>query len=312
MATTLLNIVAPIFGIMVLGFLVRRLNILNEQAVRGLVLFVFGFAIPSLLFRSLAQVALPEVIEWGFMLAFYVGSFVSYAVGMAGGRFIFHRPTDHQAIFGMSAAFSNTVFLGIPITLMAFGPDAALPIFLIITFHSATFMPLTVGIIQGSRGTGVSAGAHARSIAVELLKNPIIMGLLLGLFVNLAGWQLPGPVDRITEMLGAAAVPCALFAMGGSLAGYPIMGDAGPAVFLSVTRLVLHPLVAWIVAVPILGLSGLWVSVPVTMAAMPAGVNVYLFGARYDAAAGVAARTVFLSTLLGLGTISVLLVLLTG
>ena len=88
------------------------------------------------------------------------------------------------------------------------------------------------------------------------------------------------------------------------------MGDVGPAVLLTALKLVLHPLIVWIVAVPVLGLSGLWVAVAVTMAAMPTGVNAYLFGARYDAAAGVAARTVFLSTLLSLGTISVLLMLL--
>ena len=297
---------------MVLGFLARRLRILSEEGVKGLVLFVFAFAIPALLFRSLAQVELPEVIEWGFLLAFYAGSVTVYAAGMIAGRVLFHRPADHQAIFGMSAAFSNTVFLGIPIILTAFGPEATLPVFLIITFHSATFMPLTVGIIQGSRGTAVSAGEHLRTLSFELLRNPIIMGLLLGLVVNLAGFELPDPIDKVAELLGAAAVPSALFAMGASLAGYPFMGDVGPAVLLTALKLVLHPLVVWLVAVPVLGLSGLWVSVAVTMAAMPTGVNAYLFGARYEAAPGVAARTVFLTTLLSLGTISVLLVLLAG
>ena len=312
MSTPLVNVVVPVFGLIVLGFLARKLEILSEEGAKGLVLFVFFFAIPALLFRSLAQVELPEAIAWGFLLAFYAGSFTVYFAGMVAGRFLFHRSADHQAIFGMSAAFSNTVFLGIPIILTAFGPEATLPVFLIITFHSATFMPLTVGIIQGSRGTAVSAGEQFRSLSLELLRNPIIMGLLLGLVVNLTGLGLPGPVDRVVELLGGAAVPSALFAMGASLAGYPLMGDVGPAVLLTALKLVIHPLVVWLVAVPLLGLSGMWVSVAVTMAAMPTGVNAYLFGARYEAAAGVAARTVFLTTLLSLVTISVLLVLLVG
>ena len=310
MSTSLVNVVVPVFGVMVLGYLARKLNVLSEAGVRGLVLFVFGFAIPSLLFRSLAEVDLPDVIEWGFLLAFYSGSVVVYAGGMAAGRFLFHRSLDHQAIFGMSAAFSNTVFLGIPIILTAFGPEATLPVFLIITFHSATFMPLTVGLIQGSRGTSVSAREHLGILSLEILRNPIVMGLLLGLLVNVTGLELPGPLDRVLELLGAAAVPCALFAMGGSLAGYPFMGEVGPALVLSALKLVVHPLLVWIVAVPVLGLSGVWVAVAVSMAAMPAGVNAYLFGARYDAAPGVAARTVFLTTLLSLGTITLLLALL--
>jgi len=310
MSTSILDIVAPIFAVMVVGFAARKAGILSEAGVKGLVHFVFGFAIPALLFRSLATVELPEVIEWGFLLAFYAGSVSMYAAGMAGGRFLFGRPADHQAIFGMAAAFSNTVLLGIPIILTAYGPEASLPVFLIITFHSATFMPLTAGIIQGSRGSAVSPADHLRILSLELVRNPIVMGLLLGLVVNLTGLPIPGPLDSVLELLGGAAVPCALFALGASLAGYPLVGDVGPALYLTTLKLIVHPLIVWVVAVPVMGLSGLWVSVAVTMAAMPSGLNVYLFGARYEAAEGVAARTVFLTTLLSVGTISVLLVLM--
>lgn len=309
MSTPILDVVVPIFGVMILGFAAARTGLVTERGVRGLVLFAFFFAIPALLFRSLATVELPDDIEWSFLLAFYFGSFTAYGAAMLAGRVLFARPTDHQAIFGMAGAFSNTVMLGIPITLTAFGPEASLPLFLIITFHSATFMPLTVGIIQGSRG-GSSRGDHFRTVAGQVLRNPIIVGLFLGLIANLAGIELPGPVDRTAELLGASAVPAALFALGGSLAAYPLMGDVGPAVLLTSIKLVLHPLVVWVVAVPVLGLTGVWVSVAVTLAAMPSGVNAYLFAARYEAAAGVAARTVFLTTCLTLVTIPVLLVLL--
>ena len=110
-------------------------------------------------------------------------------------------------------------------------------------------------------------------------------------------------------MLGAAAVPSALFAMGASLAGYPLMGEVAPALWLVPLKLVVHPFLAWIIAVPILGLEGVWVPVVVTLAAMPSGVMPYMFAARYDAAPGVAARSVFLSTISSVVTISILLFL---
>jgi predicted permease len=312
MLPSILSTVAPLFGIIGLGYLARRLGVVGEGGVKGLVFFAFNFAIPSLLFRSMATMELPEVIEWGFLAAFYVGAVTMYFLGMAGARFLFHRPTDHQAIFGMGSAFSNSVLLGIPIVITAYGPEATLPLFLIIAFHSATFMPLTAGIIQSSRGTRPSAGQHLRTLTVELLTNPIVAGLLLGLVANLLGAPIPGPLDGTLELLGGAAVPCALFALGGSLGGTPLVGDVGPAVFLTSLKLVGHPLLVWIVAVPVLGLDGLWAPVAVTIAAMPAGVNVYLFGARYDAAAPVAARTVLLSTVLSMVTIPVILALLGG
>jgi predicted permease len=98
--------------------------------------------------------------------------------------------------------------------------------------------------------------------------------------------------------------------MGGSLGTQPLIGDVPPALVLSGLKLFVHPLLVWVVAVPILGLSGLWAWVAVTMAAMPSGVNVYLFGARYEAAAGVAGRTVLLTSLGSVATISILLALI--
>jgi predicted permease len=127
--------------------------------------------------------------------------------------------------------------------------------------------------------------------------------------VNIGGWNVPGPVDRIAEMVGGAAVPCALIALGASLAFYPLTGDVPPSLILSGLKLLVHPALVWLLAVPILGLEGIWVPVAVTMAAMPSGINVYLFGARYDAAPGVAARTVFLTTIFSLGTLSFVLFL---
>jgi len=305
----LLNTVAPVFGIMLLGFLAVRIRMLEEPAVKGLVLFVFNFALPLLLFRSLATTELPEDIPWSFILSFYGGSFACYGTGMVMGRLLFRRTLDHQAIFGMSAGFSNTVLLGIPILITAYGTDATLPIFLLIAFHGPTLMPLTTALIQLSRGSEVSAGQQVKTVALELVRNPIIMGLLLGLVANLSGIRLPGGLDRTVALLGSSAIPCALFAMGASLASYPLFGDVAPALLLATVKIFLHPLLVWILAVPVFGLKGIWVPVAVTMAAMPTGVNAYLFGARYDAAPGVAARTILLGTIVSVGTISAVLLL---
>lgn len=306
--TVLLNVIAPVFGILGVGFLAARVRILEAEGVRGLVLFVFNFAIPVLLFRSMATMELPDEVAWAFLGAFYTGALAMYGAGMALARWVYHRPLEDQAIFGMGAGFSNTVLLGIPIVLTALGPDAALPLFLIIAFHSAVLMPVTVALIHLGRGEGVSAREQARFVGREIVRNPIVMGLFLGLLFNRVGLALPGPVDRFAELLGGAAVPCALFAMGASLASYPVGADGPPAAILSVLKLVGHPLIVWIMAVPVLGLEGIWVPTAVIMAAMPTGVNVYLFGARYDAAASVAARTVLVTSLAAVVTLSVLMV----
>jgi malonate transporter len=308
--TSLIETMVPIFGLMVLGFAAARAKLMEAEGVRGLVLFVFNFSIPALLLRSIALMEFPAEIEWGFLIAFYSASFVCYGLGLAIARFAFGRELAEQAIFGMGAAFSNVVLMGIPIVLTALGPDSALPMFLIIGFHSATFMPLTVGLIQGGRGSGESRARQTALLLLEMLRNPIILGILAGILLNFSGVTVWVGADRILEFLGTAAVPCALFAMGASLATYPLTGDVGPAIALTVVKLAVHPLLVWIFAVPILGLEGLWVDVAVVMAAMPSGVNVYLFGAQYDAAPGVAARTVLVTSVCSIATIVIVLTML--
>ncbi len=307
--TALLHVIAPVFGLMLLGFASGRLRVLDDRGVRGLVLFVFTFAIPALLFRGTARMTLPSELDWGFVVAFYAGSFVAWGLGLLVAR---HggRPLDEAAIHGMGAALSNTVLLGIPVVLTAFGEEASLALFLIIAFHSAVFLPLTITLIQVGRGGRITAADEMAALSAAVLRNPIIVGLAAGFLWNVGGLPLPGPLDRFVELLGAAAVPCALFAMGASLAGYPVRGGQGPAMALTAVKLVVHPLAVWAVAVPLLGLGGIEVRVAITLAAMPAAVNVYLFAARYEAATRVAASTVFLSSAISLATLSALLVLL--
>ncbi len=305
--TSLLDLVAPVFGLVALGFVAVRASVLDPGGVRGLVTFVFNFALPVLLYQNMAGMEIPERIPWTILVAFYVPALATYAVGMAVARWGFGRPTHEQAIFGMAASFSNTVFLGIPIALPALGPEAALPVFLIIAFHSATFMPLTLALVHLGRGEGVSASEQAATLAKALVKDPIVMGILIGLAANLGSVTLPGWLDRLAGLLATAAMPCALFAMGASLAGNPSGTDGAAPWTLAALKLMVHPLLVWVVAVPVLGLGGVWADAAVLMAAMPTGVNVYLFGARHAVAAPVAARTVLVASVASVVTISAFL-----
>ncbi len=307
--SALLPTLVPIYGLMALGFAASRVGLIEEGGARGLVLFVFNFSIPALLMTSMAGLELPADPDWRFLVAFYAGSFVVYGFGVLAGR-TFGRALREQAIFAMGSAFSNLVLIGIPVVLTALGPEASLPMLAIIGLHSATFMPLTVLLIQADGAGGGTVGRRMAGVALDVVRNPIILGIAAGLVLNLSGIVLWGPAQSILDFLGAAAVPCALFAMGASLATISLTGDPGPGLVVTLLKLVVHPAAVWVIGVPILGAGGLAVKVAVVMAALPSAVNVYLFGERYRAAAGVAARTVFLTTVGSAVTLSVVLLLL--
>lgn len=303
----LLPTLGPIFGLVALGFAAGRARVLDPPGVRGLVLFAFTFSIPALLVRGMADLVVPPDLDLRFLAAFYGATLVVWCLGFAAARFVFGRDLAAQAIFALCASFSNLVLMGIPVVLAVVGADAMLPMMLIIAFHSATVMPVTVLLVQAGRGAGEPGAVRLGRTLLDVARNPIVVGIALGVLINVGSIPLPGIAVDILDALGDTAVPCALFALGASRAGYPLRGDVPPAVLLTVLKLCVHPLLVWLFAVPVLGMEGPWVSVAVLLAAMPCGVNAYLFGARYDAAAEVAARTVFLTTATSLLTISIAL-----
>jgi len=309
----ILDVVAPVFGLVGLGYAAAKLGWFDESARRGLALFVFNFAIPVLLLRTLATTELPGTLPWGYLLSYYGGVAAVFAAAMALGRALFGGGLSTLAVFGLGAGFSNTVLLGIPIVLTAFGERAALPLFLLIAFHGLLILPPATLLIEAgrSRGGGAPGGRGATAILGQALKglatNPIVLGLAAGLALNRLGVVLPGPVDTMAERLGQAAVPAALFAMGAALARFRIAGAVPAALLIVGLKTVVHPMAVFALAAGVFGLDPLWTGVAVVMAGMPTGINVYLYAQRYDTAVEPAATAIFLATVVAVATLSALL-----
>jgi len=307
----ILDIILPVFGVMLIGYGAARLGFFGKTASEGLSAFVFNFAIPVLLFRSLATTELPPVLPWGHLLSFYLGAAIVTVFGMAVGRIVRNRPLDGQGIVGLTAGYGNTVMIGVPLVLTAFGDAATLPLFLVIAFHSAVLITsgtIIVEIAQGSR-------AGLRKLPLNLFKafatNPIIVGLMAGLVVAALSLPLPKPVDDITRLLGTAAAPCALFAMGAALPQYRIAGNVLESSLVTILKLAVHPLLVWLLATYVFTVDPLHLQVAVLLAATPVGANVYLLAARYDVGTATATTSVFLTTAASLFTLSIVLLLIT-
>lgn len=292
----LLEIIVPVFGIVGLGYAAARTGLFPHDATKGLSRFVFDYAIPAMLFRTMATTALPETIQWGYLISYFGGGYVAWIVGTLVSVLAFRARGAEPAIAGMTGAFSNVVLLGVPLVLTTYGDIATLPLFLIIAFHS--WQLLSVVTIQAEAGIG--AGAEMRrlpiNVALGLVKNPIIIALLAGVLFNVLGGTLPHVVDSLTGMLGRAALPCAVFAMGASLAAYRVAGAVAVASVGTVLKLVLHPLMVWLLATHVFTVEPLWRDVAVILAAMPVGVNVYLMAQRYQVAVAPATTAVLIST----------------
>lgn len=303
----LVDLVLPVFGLIAFGYLATYTPVFDQAAGRALAAFVFWFAIPIMLFRNMAGQQLPAVLPWGYLLSYYLSALAVFAVGMTASRLLFRARLEEQAIMGFGGSYGNVVLLGTPLVLAAFGPQATLPFFLILSFHSVLMFTVVTVVVELGQGGGSELRQLPQRVGQGLVKNPILVALLGGLAFHGLGLTLPHAVDRWAELIGQAAGPCALFSMGASLRAYRIGGAISRAAVMMALKLVLLPFLVWLLATRLFTVEPLWVAVAVITAAMPCGVNSYLFAERYKVGQAESAAAIVVSTALSVVTMSLIL-----
>ncbi|HYF55871.1 MAG TPA: AEC family transporter [Salinarimonas sp.] len=290
------GVILPAFALIAVGYLAVRARLLSERAGDGLSEFVYTLAIPCLIFRTLARAEMPEVQPWGYWIAYFTGVAVVWALGMAIAARLFRRDPSESVLAGFSAAQSNTVLVGVPIILRAYGDEGAVPLFLLIAVHLPIMVAAASLLIEG-RDTSLPG------ILRRLLVNPIIVAILLGSAARPAVGFLPDPFWRVVELIGSAAVPCALVGMGTALHRYGLATGLPLPAAVSALKLVVHPLIVYWLATRIFVLPPAWTGVAVLFAACPTGVNAYLLAERYKRGVALTSSAVSLSTVLSMVTI---------
>jgi predicted permease len=306
----LIDIVLPVFGLMLVGFVATQFRLFSADAARGLSLFVFNFAIPVLLFRSVSQAKLPDPFEWDFVLTYYLGCAGTWLIGFVISRLIFRHDFTAATLAGMTGGFANTVMLGIPLVLTAYGEAGAVPLFIIISLHSLILVGSATVLIEAGRGDRRKLLFIPLNIARGLVTNPIIIALLLGAIANRIGLPIPRPIAQTADMLAAAALPCAVFSMGASLAAYKLQSALLPASTWTVLKLVVHPALVYLLGRYVFEVPTLWRDVAVVIAALPVGINVYLIAQRHNTGQAAAASALVLSAALSFGSVAVIMNLL--
>ena len=304
------EIVLPVFGLVLAGWALAQTSVLSKEGVRGLSNFVFFIAIPALLFRTMARGVIPENVDWGIILSYFGGSLLLFAATLPFGRLAFRLRVDEAAVLAMGATFSNTVMLGVPLVLAAFGEQGLLPIMMIVAFHSTTLISLATIVVEASRGRRGGRIRMVWTTLKALAQNPVLVAMAVGLTWGAAGLPIPKPIDRFTQLLGGAAAPCALFALGATLAGYRIAGSLSESLTMVALKLVAHPLVVWLLATRVFTMDPMWAAIATITAALPIGANVFVLAQKYDIYVQRSTSATLISTALGVITLALLLGLL--
>jgi len=305
----IINIVAPVFLFLIAGYLSVKTRLTSDMVIDGVMRFASVVAVPCLLFHATLTIDLNTAYDWRVLVAYYASAISCFLLAIISTQKLFNRRPGEAVAVGFSTLYFNLVLLGVPITERAFGEEGMLLAITLISIHGVVGYFIGILVMEGVRADGRTFAQTLIVAFGAMFKNPFMIGLILGFAVNIAGLQLPQMLLDFINMLKQAALPCALFGLGGILVRYKLNNNLKEAGYLSAIGLLLHPILAFLFCV-LVGLDSLGRNVVVLMAAMPAGVNAYLFAQLYSRGVGTAANTVLLGTALSVLTISAWLYIL--
>ncbi|MDV4146077.1 MULTISPECIES: AEC family transporter [Shimia] len=299
---TLISVILPVFLVIGFGYGAAWRGLFSEANVDGLMRFATNFAVPVLLFRAIAGLDLSAEFDLALLGSFYTGAFLCFVAGLFGAHYFFGRDWEDAVAIGFVCLFSNSLLLGLPITERAFGADAMAGNYAIIAIHSPFCYGLGITVMEILRARGKSPALILPTVLKAMFSNALIVGISLGFLVNLSGTTLPEPVSVAVDLMARAALPAALFGMGGVLYRYRPEGDLRTIAYCCVISLVLHPAIVWAL--------GTWNGLDIASfrsavltAAMPTGINGYLFASLYGRAQRTAASAVLIGTASAIVTI---------
>jgi len=294
--------VLPVFAVLVLGFVLSLVRILDAKDAGSINRFVFFLAVPALTFGVLIRADFGD-FQWGVVGTYLASEVLVYAAGTWIARFVFGFRGPEALLLGMTACFSNHILFVLPIAIQLYGEEAAVPITAIITLDSALIFGMTVFALEV---LAAGSGNPAKVFRV-MAKNPMILAISAGLLVNLSGFAMPSGVHTFTGFAGAAAAPAALFALGVLLARSHAERVEPVAVVIALLKLAAVPALLWI------GLhvlddpgAGVWRDSTMLVAAGPCGAMPFVLALQYGVRPDAIAKAIVYSTMVSVVTLAML------
>lgn len=291
----------PFFALIGLGYAAGRTGFFSAEATAHLTKFVFYFALSAMLFRFVANLSLGDILNWPFVWAYLSATMSVYLLATL-VAILRGLPVAEAAVEAQVSVIGNVGFLGIPMLILLLGDRAVGPILLVLAVDLIVFGSLIVILITGSRDGRMSIGI-LRTVGLGLLRNPMIVSVIAGLIVS--AWSIPIPTvaNEFLTLLGAAATPGALFAIGASLASKSAE-RLSVALWLSSCKLILHPLAVAIAALFIFPVEPYAAGVMIAAAALPVAGNVYMVAQHYGVAPARVSASILISTAFSVLTVS--------
>lgn len=301
------GLVLPFFGLIFIGFVVARVTRQPLEALGWMNTFVIYVALPALFFQLLAKTPFEKLTEWTFIIGSVVSTYIVFAIMFAGSLLAARGGIAEATIKALAAAYGNIGYMGPGLALLAFGEEAAVPVALIFCFENILHFavaPMMMAISGDDRHT---LPQLVWSVLKRIVLHPFIIATAIGVTAAYAEVRPPVPVERLLAYLASAAAPCALFAMGVTLALRPLKRVPAEMAPIALLKLVVHPLLCYVVLSWIGNFSPTWIFSAVLLAALPTATNVFVIAQQYEVWVQRASASVLITTCLSVVTVTGLL-----
>lgn len=303
----ILGLISPLFGLIIIGFVTARINRQPIEALGWLNIFIIYVALPALFFKLLSKTPVDQLASWDFVatniLVTYLVFILTFILGILGTRGNIAEAT----VQGLAGAYGNIGYMGPAIAILALGEKAAIPVAIIFCFENILHFALAPALLAVSGNTKQSAGALVVEVIGKILFHPFIIATVVGVGFAILGLQAPGPLERLIDYLAQAAAPCALFAMGVTLALRPIRRMPLALAYIVPIKLVVHPFAMYVVLSYVGNFGPIWMFTAVLLASLPTATNVFVIAQQYGVWVERATASVLISTAASVVTVSALL-----
>jgi malonate transporter len=299
----LINVVIPVFGIILTGYLAGRFGVLGPESAAALNRFVYYFAIPSATFIFAARAPIDRIFDWPFIGAFVSGSVLTLLIALIVGRLWFRHDTATLSVAGVTAVFGQVIGIGLPLLLTAYGPDGALPPIVAALIYVVLFLTSVIAVLEAARTSDLSPLRMAPQLAGTLLRNPVVISPLLGVLYSMTALPLPKALSNYLDLMAAAVGPGALFAVGLSLVGRKLTSNAGEVIWLSALKTAVNPILTFVLVTYVFVMDSFWSQAAVILSAMPVGTNPYVIAQQYDVHIETVSPAIVVSTAMSVVTI---------
>lgn len=297
----------PFFGLILIGYVAARVTRQPAEALGWLNTFIIYAALPALFFKLVARTPVDQLARMDFVVLSLAATYTIFLCLFLIGYYVRRNSFADCTIQSFSGAYGNIGYMGPGLALLALGERAAVPVALIVCLENAAHFIAAPALMAIAGGDKRSRFKLAGDIAHKVLTHPFIISVIVGFVAAVFSWRPPQPVQQLVDYLAQSAAPCALFAMGVTLALRPLKRVPIEISYIVPAKLILHPLLAYVLMSSFGNFDPIWVSTAVLLAALPTATNVFVIGQHYQVWQERASATILISTVLSVFTVSLVL-----